>query len=75
MAWSQDRLARWLSLSKMDSVHIHSSGHAPKDDLFRIVEQLAPARVYPIHTEHAEQYVQKFGDIVTVLANGQEVTL
>jgi ribonuclease J len=75
MSWSQERLARWLSLNRMDSVHIHASGHARPEDLFQIVEQIVPKHVYPIHTEHAEQYAQKFGGIVTILANGQEVTL
>jgi len=75
MSWSQERLARWLDLAGMDSVHIHASGHAPKEDLFRIVEQFAPQHLYPIHTEHAEQYAEKFKDIVSLLANGQRVTL
>jgi len=75
MSWSQERLARWLDLAGMDSVHIHASGHAPQEDLFHIVEQLAPQHLYPIHTEHAEQYAEKFKDIVSLLANGQRVTL
>jgi len=75
MSWDQKRLARWLHLAGMDSVHIHASGHAPKEDLFRIVERLAPKHVYPIHTEHAEQYAEKFKDIVSLLANGQRMTL
>ena len=75
MSWSQERLARWLSLSGMDSVHIHASGHAPQEDLFQVVEQLAPKRVFPIHTEHGERYTERFGDIVHLIANGQEVSL
>ena len=75
MSWSQDRLARWLQLMSMDSVHIHASGHAPQQDLFRVVEQLAPARLYPVHTEHAERYVERFGNLVTRLANGDTVNL
>jgi mRNA degradation ribonuclease J1/J2 len=75
MSWSQERLARWLSLNRMDSVHIHASGHARPEDLFQIVERLSPRRVYPIHTEHPEQYVEHFGDIVSLIANGQEVPL
>ena len=47
MSWSQERLAKWLKLAGMDSVHIHASGHARPEDLFRIVEQLAPKHVYP----------------------------
>jgi ribonuclease J len=75
MSWSQERLARWLDLAGMDSAHIHASGHAPQEDLFRIVERLAPRHVYPIHTEHAERYVQRFGDTVSLVENGQGVTL
>jgi ribonuclease J len=75
MSWSQERLARWLDLAGMDSVHIHASGHAPQEDLFHIVERLAPRHVYPIHTEHAERYVERFGDTVNLMENGQGVTL
>jgi len=75
MSWSQERLTRWFLLSGMDSVHIHASGHAPQDDLFRVVEQLAPKKVFPIHTEHGERYVERFGDIVHLVTNGQEVSL
>lgn len=75
MSWSQERLARWLNLAGMDSVHIHASGHAREEDLFRVVERLAPRHVYPIHTEHAELYAQQFRDIVSLVANGQPVTL
>ena len=75
MSWSQERLARWLDLTGMDSVHIHASGHAPQEDLFRIVERLAARQVFPIHTEHAERYVERFGDTVSLVENGQSVTL
>jgi ribonuclease J len=75
MSWSQERLARWLDLTGMDSVHIHASGHAPQEDLFRIVERLAPTHVYPIHTEHPERYAEQFGSLVTLLANGQMAPL
>lgn len=71
MAWSQDRLARWLDLAGMDAVHIHASGHAAPEHLFRIVERLAPKHVYPIHTEHPELYANRFGTMVQPLANGQ----
>ena len=75
MSWSQERLSRWLDLTGMDSVHIHASGHAPQQDLFRIVERLAPSHVYPIHTEHAERYIEQFGDIVSLVTNGRAVPL
>lgn len=75
MHWSQERLARWLALAGMDAVHIHASGHAPQEDLFRIVEELSPSRLYPVHTEHAERYQERFGPLVTLPVNGQTVSL
>lgn len=75
MSWSQERLARWLKLAGMDSVHIHASGHAREQDLFAAVEQLAPAHVYPVHTEHPERYVERFGSMVSILQNGEPTTL
>jgi ribonuclease J len=75
MAWSQDRLAKWLKLTDMDSVQIHASGHARDTDLFSIVERLAPRHVYPVHTEHAELYVKLFGDTVSLMENGENVLL
>ncbi|MFZ2414295.1 MAG: MBL fold metallo-hydrolase [Candidatus Cryosericum sp.] len=75
MSWSQERMARWLSLNRMDSVHIHASGHARPEDLFDIVEEISPKRLYPIHTEHPEQYVKRFGDTVSLVENGRAVPL
>lgn len=76
MSWSQERLARWLSLSGMDSVHIHASGHASQEDLFHIVEELSPIRIYPVHTEHAERYAECFGAArVRMPSNGETIRL
>lgn len=75
MSWSQERLARWLDIANMDSVHIHASGHASPQDLFRVVERLAPKHVYPVHTEHAELYAEQFGDNVSLVENGKAVPL
>jgi ribonuclease J len=75
MSWDQKRLARWLKLAGMDSVHIHASGHARPEDLFRVVERLAPKHVYPVHTEHAELYAKRFRDTVSFVENGKGVLL
>jgi ribonuclease J len=75
MAWSQERLAEWLKLMRMDSVHIHASGHAPPEDLFRIIEQLNPKHVYPLHSEHRQLYAERFPGRVHVVDNGDAVEL
>jgi len=38
-------------LLRMDRVHIHSSGHANREDLLRIIGEIRPKAVIPIHTE------------------------
>ena len=40
---------------------IHSSGHATVDDLRRIADAFAGARLVPIHTAHAELFADEFG--------------
>jgi ribonuclease J len=51
---------------------VHSSGHAHREDLVRMVEAIAPGRLMPIHTEHPDQYAALF-DRVQCAANGEWV--
>lgn len=46
--------------------HIHSSGHAYKDDLMRLIETIKPEKIIPIHTLNAEVFRQelKHTDVV-----------
>lgn len=40
---------------------LHASGHATRDDLARMVREIDPEVVVPVHTEHAEWFVDNFG--------------
>lgn len=51
-----DRLNYFLARNEVPLEVIHTSGHAPVDDLKRFAEAIGPARVIPIHTEHPERY-------------------
>lgn len=53
---SGQRLEATLADIGVELVHHHTSGHASASDLERLVEALAPGRVVPIHTEHADSF-------------------
>ena len=52
-----------------DQRGVHASGHAPGPDLLRIVQEVRPRKLIPIHTEHPEFYVESLrrSDIEVVL--------
>jgi ribonuclease J len=52
--------------------YAHTSGHAPLDDLQRLVQAMKPAKLIPIHTEFPDRYEQLFG-IGTVATDGVPV--
>jgi ribonuclease J len=46
------RLKTWLDHFGMEYHHFHASGHAPQDDLVRIMGESNARKIIPIHTEH-----------------------
>ena len=50
----------------------HASGHASKDDLRWIIEQIAPDTIIPVHTENPEWFAENF-DGVVMLRNGKNL--
>jgi len=55
-------------------VTIHTSGHAPINDLKRLAEALQPKSIIPIHTEHKELYKDYF-DNVCMLDDGEVIDI
>ncbi len=52
-----DRLLNWLALYGVRSYYrIHVSGHAAPEELREIVEEIDPARIVPMHTEHPDLF-------------------
>ena len=50
MRISEQKLDNWLSLFKLKKYQAHCSGHAPSSDLERIVKEISPEILIPIHT-------------------------
>ncbi len=68
------RMNNWLKLFNLyPREHIHASGHARKEDLFRIVSEINSKMIVPVHTEHPEEYVKKFGSKVKIVDEGETI--
>jgi ribonuclease J len=51
-----DVMRRWLDHFGLDYHQLHASGHCSGPELVALVEAMAPASVFPIHTEHPEAF-------------------
>ena len=47
-----DKFKNWLDHFGLPMYHIHSSGHIMPNELKRMISQIRPKTVLPIHTEH-----------------------
>lgn len=65
-------LREWATKRGVAFHIVHSSGHAHREDLVRMVEAVAPGRLMPIHTEHPDRYAALF-DRVQCAGNGEWV--
>ena len=54
------RLQELLCDAEVPLLEHHTSGHAHIDDLARLVDAFAPARVVPIHSEATDQFEHHF---------------
>ena len=69
------RMNNWLKLFNLyPKEHIHASGHARKEDLFKIAHTINPKIIIPVHTEHPEEYVKEFGNKVILVDEGASIT-
>jgi ribonuclease J len=61
-----DKLTNWLNHFGLPSYHIHCSGHMMPNDMKKIAGDIAPQRIFPIHTENPElvgRYLSKIAKI------------
>lgn len=54
--FDMERLKRWLDHFKMKYENFHASGHAPAEDLKKVMENSDAKTIMPIHTQHPEMY-------------------
>jgi ribonuclease J len=48
--------AKWLKHFGMELHQIHASGHAPQEDVSRIIANIKPKIVVPVHTEFQDEF-------------------
>jgi ribonuclease J len=49
----------------------HASGHLSQEDLVKIVEEIDPDTIIPIHTQHPEWFKAIFLKTMTIPAEGR----
>ena len=58
----QQKFEKWLKLQGFKSIFLHTSGHAKVSDIRRLIDELNPKKIIPIHTmqpEAFEEYSKK----------------
>lgn len=71
---SQQKLEAFLRERGVDTLHLHSSGHASVPDLQRTIDTLRPKRVIPIHGFYPELFLDMHSETV-VLRDGADFDL
>jgi len=66
--FDEARTNNWIERFGLVRVHAHCSGHASGRDIHKILDQIAPAKVMPIHTEHPEYFTMFHGEQTIVAA-------
>ena len=61
--WS--KFERWVHLLRLDLRNVHSSGHADRESLIEIINEINPGKIIPIHTENPYEFQRllKLGEI------------
>ena len=56
MELSFKRLLKWIELCGLKLEYAHTSGHMYPKDIERLVSEINPKTMIPIHTEHPELF-------------------
>jgi ribonuclease J len=49
----------------------HASGHLSQADLVKVIEEIDPDKIVPIHTQHPEWFKEQFENTITVPVDGR----
>ncbi len=63
---SDEVLKNWVKHYEIKHHQLHASGHASKIEIFDMIKQISPKRVFPVHTKHPEVFKESGGNIVLV---------
>jgi ribonuclease J len=59
------RLMNWLNIYGIQTIQLHTSGHAFPEDLRRIVDLVEPKRLIPVHTAYPSAFGKLVSDILS----------
>lgn len=68
---SEERAENWIQHFGMNKFQCHCSGHARPSDLFGAVREIDAKMLFPIHTEHPDDYT-KVTDKITIVDEGKK---
>ena len=74
MQVSENKLDNWLNHFNLKKVQTHCSGHAPAPDLEKIVKEIDPQFVIPIHTTNPKKF-EDLGFDCIYLASGESLKI
>jgi hypothetical protein len=69
-----ERMRSWFDANGARACHIHTSGHAPPDDLRAFAQSVAPKRLVPIHGIAWDNNAEQFS-AMTRLSDGQVLAI
>jgi len=68
---SEERAENWIQHFGMNKFQCHCSGHANPSDLFGAVKEIDAKTLFPVHTEHPEDY-KKVSNNMNLVEEGRK---
>ena len=80
------RLSQWINFFKLNTIGFkmtgdppkpefvkgfHASGHLSQNDLVKVIDEIDPDKIIPIHTQHPEWFRATFPKTETIPADGR----
>ena len=56
----------WISQKGYNKIYPHTSGHADRQGLIKIVNHIKPQAIIPIHTQYKDKYGEFFGSVIVL---------
>ncbi|MDF1557535.1 MAG: MBL fold metallo-hydrolase [ANME-2 cluster archaeon] len=56
----------WMDRFGLELHQAHASGHCSREEIFQIIREISPKKVYPVHTEFPELFKPELGAIVEI---------
>ena len=69
--YSLQKMMRFIKKKKMKFYQVHTSGHAEINTLKKVVKELKPGKIIPIHTFHPDKYGGLFSRKIVQVLDGE----